>query len=225
MIRNILIVVVVVVAGVLGYIASRPSDMHIERSTRIQAPIELTFGLVNDLRAWEAWSPWERLDPDMEKTYSGPQAGQGAAYAWSGNDDVGKGSMEIVDSVQNEKVAIDLRFKEPFEDQALTTFTFEPDGDDATRVTWTMTGEYGFVEKAMTLFLDFDAMIGKDFEKGFSHLKEVAAEKLAEREKAAQEAEAEAMAKQAEAEAEDAENTDSAPRATGRRSEQHGQAF
>jgi len=171
MLKKILLVLVVIVAGFAAFVATRPSEFSVTRSITVSAPPSAVFPLVNDFHGWSAWSPWEKLDPAMKKTFSGPAAGKGAGYAWTGNDKVGEGRMTILDSKPDESVAIKLEFIKPFEETSDTTFTFQPQGS-ATQVTWTMAGRSGFIAKAFGVFMDMDAMIGKDLEKGLATLKE-----------------------------------------------------
>ena len=146
------------------YVSTRPSQFRITRSRTIGATPERLFALVNDFHEWAVWSPWEKLDPGMKRTYEGPSAGPSARYAWAG-DKAGAGSMEITDAKPGESVAIDLRFIKPFPANNKVLFSFEPDGG-GTRVTWTMDGQSNFVSKAFGVFVDMDKLVGKDFESG-----------------------------------------------------------
>jgi hypothetical protein len=173
MLKKILIGVVVVIGILLVVIVTRPAEYSIERSTTIATPAAVPFGLVNDFHAWESWSPWEKRDPDMKRTYQGPESGEGARYSWTGNDDVGKGRMTIVSSRPSEAIDIELEFIEPFASTSKTAFRFvETDG--STTVTWSMSGENDFMGKAFSLFMDMDAMIGGDFEQGLASMKALA---------------------------------------------------
>lgn len=173
MLKKIAIALALLVVVFIGVVASRPSRFHVERSARMAAPPDVVFWLINDFRRWPTWSPWEQLDPDMRREYSGEPMGKGAAYAWSGNDEVGTGSMRIVDSQPPTAVAIDLEFKEPWQATNATLFSIRPDADGS-RVTWGMDGENTFMLKAVGLFMDMDAMVGKDFEAGLDKLARVA---------------------------------------------------
>ena len=145
----------------------------VERSTTVDASAEQVYEEVVDFHRWRAWSPWEDLDPALNRTYSGPEQGPGAVYEWSGNRKAGSGRMEIVDAVPASRVAVDLRFLKPFKSRSTTTFTLEPEGA-RTRVTWTMTGERTLGLKVMGLFTSMDKLVGGDFEKGLARLKSVA---------------------------------------------------
>ena len=173
MLRAISIIVVVLLAGVLILAATRPDSFHVERSITIKAPPDKIFAAINDFHRWSAWSPWEKLDPAMKRTFSGAESGKGAAYAWEGNSKVGEGRMEIVDALPPSKVTIKLDFVKPLEGHDTAEFTMVPNGD-STNVTWTMNGQSPYVAKLMGVFLSMDTMIGKDFEAGLANLKAVA---------------------------------------------------
>jgi len=176
---------VLVVVAMVGWISSQPDTYRIERTASVDAPCGVVFELVNDFEHWEKWSPWQDLDPSQTQTYSGAEAGEGAITEWSGNEDVGKGRMEITESLEDERIGIDLRFIEPFESQARTRFDFEPNGS-TTRVTWTMEGRSdSLMEKAMGMMMDMDALIGADFEKGLTRLGHQASAEAKRREEAA----------------------------------------
>jgi uncharacterized protein YndB with AHSA1/START domain len=143
---------------------------RIARSTIIAAPPERITPHVEDFRAWEKWSPYEKLDPQMKKTFSGAERGEGASYAWQGNSKAGAGSMTIT-SATPQKIAIALNFTKPMRSQNTAEFTFEPDGV-GTRVTWTMIGPQNLMMKVMGVFMNMDKMIGQAFEEGLGTLKE-----------------------------------------------------
>jgi uncharacterized protein YndB with AHSA1/START domain len=169
MLKKIGVGAVVLVVGLLGVIATRPSTFEVKRSQKIAADPAAVFAFVSDFRQWPKWSPWEGLDPAMSTSYSGAESGKGAIYEWSGNDDVGTGRMEITAAQSPSSVTIDLEFMEPWPSTAETIFTLSPEGEGTT-VTWSMAGENDFMGKAMSLFMDMDAMLGGDFEKGLAAL-------------------------------------------------------
>jgi hypothetical protein len=170
MLKTMLIVLVALIVLVLIYAATRPDDFRVERSVVIAAPAEKIFPLIDTLQNWRAWSPYERKDPAMQRTYAGPASGIGAAYAWQGNKDVGTGRMEIVESTLPSKVRFKLDFAVPFEAHNEAVFALEPVAG-GTRASWTMTGASPFMFKLMGLFMNMDEMIGRDFETGLATLK------------------------------------------------------
>jgi hypothetical protein len=144
----------------------------VQRSTTVQAEPARVYEQVEDFHRWPTWSPWEELDPDMDRSYSGPEKGVGSVYAWSGNRKAGQGRMEITRADEPSEVHIDLQFIKPFKSSSVTTFVFTPEGD-RTNVTWTMTGPRTFGIKLMSLVRSMDKMVGPDFEKGLARLKQV----------------------------------------------------
>ena len=170
MLKKAALVVLAIVVVLVTVIAMRPPTYQVTRSTQVAASPAVAFAQVNDFHKWQGWSPWDKLDTNMKKTFDGPPVGTGASYAWTGNDKVGEGRMTITGSRPGQEVVIKLEFIKPWEATSVTTFTFVPDGPD-TRVTWNMVGNNNFVTKAMSLFSDMDGMIGKDFENGLAALK------------------------------------------------------
>lgn len=173
MLLIVLLVVGVLIVGVLALAATRPDTFRVERKATIEAPPEKVFALLSDFHRWEAWSPWEKRDPAMKRTHSGAASGKGAAYAWEGNREVGKGRMEITAASPPSHLTIQLDFLAPFECHNFAEFTLTPRGG-ATEVTWAMHGPSSFLFKLMGLFMNMDKMVGRDFEVGLANLAAVA---------------------------------------------------
>lgn len=173
MFKTIAIIIAVLVAGILLFAATKPDIFRVQRSTTIKAPPEKIFAHINDFRNWGAWSPYEKKDPAMKRTFGGATSGKGATYAWDGNKEIGQGSMEITESTAPSKVALKLDFVKPFEAHNVVDFTLEPKGE-STIVTWDMRGPAPYVAKIMHVFFDMDSMVGKDFEAGLANLKALA---------------------------------------------------
>jgi hypothetical protein len=167
-----LLIILTPLAALLVYAATRPNTLSVRRSIRIAAPPEAIFKHINDFHRWVAWSPYEKKDLTMKRTLSGAQQGRGALYAWDGNNDIGQGTMEIVESSPPSRVAIRLCFTRPFQGENDVLFALQPDGD-STAVTWSMTGKSTFMSKLIGIFLNMDKMIGNDFEAGLASLKAV----------------------------------------------------
>jgi hypothetical protein len=140
------------------------------RSKTMNAPAERIFEQIADFHNWTNWSPWEDVDPELKRLYSGPDSGKGAVYGWSGNRKAGQGRMEITEATHPSLVRVDLQFEKPFKSHNDTVFTIESEGSES-RVTWTMTGEKTFMTKVMGIFTSMDKMIGPDFEKGLERLR------------------------------------------------------
>jgi len=169
---TVLAIVAAAIVAVLAYAATRPDSFRIERSAVIKAPPEKIFGFVNDLHQWTGWSPWEKIDPALKRTYSGPQGGKGAAYAWEGNSKVGSGRMEITEAAPPSKIVIKLDFLKPFDAHNTAEFTFARQGD-ATTVTWAMYGPSPYISKVMGMVFSMDKMAGGQFEQGLANLKSI----------------------------------------------------
>ena len=176
MILAIGIGLVAVIALLLVVVALQPGELRVERRTTIDAPRQVVFPMVRDLHVFDAWSPFGKLDPNIQKTFSGAAQGKGAVYAWAGDRTVGSGRMEITDERPNERVTMRLDFITPFKATNTADFTLTPAGNGTT-VTWLMTGEKNFVSKAVGLFMNMDTMIGGEFEKGLAELKRLAEQK------------------------------------------------
>jgi uncharacterized protein YndB with AHSA1/START domain len=142
----------------------------VTRETTIDAPPARVYEEIADFHNWTHWSPWEDLDPDLKRTYSGSESGKGAAYAWSGNRKAGEGRMEITQATEPSKVRIDLAFLKPFKAQSEVLFTIAPDATGS-RVTWVIVGQKSLMTKVMGVFKSMDKMIGPDLDKGLSRLK------------------------------------------------------
>jgi hypothetical protein len=173
MLKTILVVVAVLIAGILVFAATKPDTFRVQRSISIKAPPDKIFSNIDDFHRWGAWSPYEIKDPAMKRTLSGAASGKGAVYEWDGDSNVGKGRMEITASTPPLKDTIKLDFVKPFEGHNIAEFTLEPKGD-VTNVTWAMYGPAPFLSKVMQVFVNMDTMIGKDFEAGLASLKALA---------------------------------------------------
>ena len=173
MIRTIAIIILALVGAVLVYALTQPDSFRVERSIVIKAPPEKIFAQINGFHQWEAWSPWEKIDPAIKRSYSGADNGKGAVYGWEGNKDVGQGRMEIVESTPSTGVLIKIDFMKPFEGHDMVQFTLQPQGD-TTKVTQAMYGPSPFVAKLMGLFFSMDKMVGQKYEEGLASLKAIA---------------------------------------------------
>jgi uncharacterized protein YndB with AHSA1/START domain len=173
MLKKIAIAVVVLIAAILAFAATKPDTFRVQRTANIKTTPEKIFPLINDYHQWGSWSPYEKLDPSMKRSYSGAATGQGAVYEWESEGGAGAGRMEILESTPPSKVEIKLDFTKPFETHNIVEFTLVPQGD-STNVTWDMQGPAPFLSKLMQVFFSMDRMVGGDFEKGLADMKAVA---------------------------------------------------
>ncbi|HXY57866.1 MAG TPA: SRPBCC family protein [Methylocystis sp.] len=151
-------------------IVMAPDRFRVTREGVVDAPPARVFALINELRSWEGWSPWAKLDPRRQMTYSGPAAGAGATLEWSGDAKVGAGRLTIADSRPNEAIDIKLEFFRPRKALNDAFFRLTPEGS-GTRVAWTITGRLNLVAKVTNLInSSCDKMIGPQFEQGLANL-------------------------------------------------------
>jgi len=172
MLNIILIIAGVAIVLFVIVVQLQPATFRITRTATMSAKPEAVFPQVNDFHNWSAWSPWAKLDPAMKQTYEGAATGTGAIYSWTGNKQVGEGRMTITDSRASDLVKIKLEFLKPFKATNITEFTFKPENSN-TQVTWSMFGHKNFMFKAVHMFLNMEKMVGRDFEKGLSQMKQV----------------------------------------------------
>ena len=173
MFKTIGLVAAAAIGALLAYAASRPDTFRVQRSIAIQAPAGKLFPMINDLRQFSAWNPYEKKDPAIRVSYRGAASGPGAGYDFEGNKEVGKGSIDIVDASAPAKVTMQLTMLEPFAGRNTVEFSLVPQGQ-ATSVTWAMHGPSPFLGKLIGVFMDMDHMIGRDFEAGLANLKTLA---------------------------------------------------
>lgn len=175
----ILLAIAAAVAALLAYAATRPDTFTVSRSIDINAAPEKIFPLLNNFEAWPGWSPYEKLDPAMQRTLGTITQGKGATYAWAGNGKVGAGNMELTASVPPALVALDLNMLKPIKANNKVTFTLTPSGRKTT-VTWAMEGQSPFIGKLMGVVMNMDKMVGGQFDEGLANLKAVAESRVSE---------------------------------------------
>jgi uncharacterized protein YndB with AHSA1/START domain len=169
----IVAILVVVILAIVAVALTRPDSFRVQRSIAIKAPPEKIFALIDDFHQWSAWSPYEKLDPGMKRTYGGAPSGVGATYSWESQGKAGVGGMEITKTSAPNLVTLSLNFTKPMKARNMVDFTLEPQGE-TTKVTWAMYGPSPLAAKVMGLFVSMDSLVGKDFETGLANLKAVA---------------------------------------------------
>lgn len=172
MFKKLFVVLLVLIVGFLGFVAMQPADFSVERSTTIKAPTAAVYEQINSFENFQTWSPWAKVDPEAKYDFEGPKAGVGSVMKWSGNEEVGAGSLAIVESDSKSGVKQKLTFTKPFQSENDVGLTMQAVSDSETKLTWSMSGTHNFVGKAMGLFMDMDQMIGSMYEQGLETLKE-----------------------------------------------------
>jgi effector-binding domain-containing protein/uncharacterized protein YndB with AHSA1/START domain len=171
--KILLIIVAAILAVVVLLGLTGPKEFRYERSTNIRAPQELVYKYVSSHAAMDKWSPWNEYDPNMTKALEGTDGTVGAKASWSGNDQVGVGSQTFTELVPNERVRAALVFTAPWQASNVVGFDLAASGD-STKITWSMEGENAFMARVMGVFMNMEAMVGKDFEKGLASVKALA---------------------------------------------------
>ena len=167
-----LIIIAILIFAFLVIASMKPNSFILRRSMDMKASTDEVFAQLNDFKNWGAWSPWEKMDPDLKRNFSGSASGKGAYYSWIGNKKVGEGNMEIIRSVPSSNIELNLNFLKPFKASNITEFKITPKGN-MTNVNWEMRGPLNLMMKIMHMFMDMDKMVGKDFEAGLANLKSI----------------------------------------------------
>lgn len=160
------------VGGLLFVASRKPDTFRVSRRATLAAAPEAVFAQVNDLVAWQGWSPWAKKDPTARAVFGSRTAGEGASFGWDGNNKVGKGAMTIMESIPSRQVRFRLDFEKPFKATNEALFTFTPVAE-GTEVVWTMTGTANLMSKVMDVLMNMDKMVGTDFEQGLANLKAI----------------------------------------------------
>ena len=160
-----------ILAIVAVVVALQPAAFVVERSVTIDAPAAAIYGHIASVRAMDVWSPWTKMDPQMQVVYDGPESGVGSRSSWEGPR-MGKGRVSVTAVRPDREIEMKLEMLAPMEGTNRVLFTLAP-ADRATAVTWHMEGRNGFVGKAFSLFGDMDAMVGGPFEQGLASLKQL----------------------------------------------------
>lgn len=178
MAKKIVLGLVLVLVLFAGYVLTRPNRFHYERSGVINAPADKVFPYISDFKQGSLWSPYEKTDPAMKKSYSGPEGAPGSIMEFE-SQEAGSGKLEMLTLVPNELVQIRLTMTKPFYGENLVEYKLTSEGS-GTRFTWSMSGENGFLGKLISVLIDCEKMIGKQFEEGISNLKALVESKSAE---------------------------------------------
>lgn len=171
--KIILAVLLLAIAGVCFLASKMPDDYRYSRSATMNASPDEIFVQVNNLQNWNNWSPWAKLDPNAKMTYEGPNEGNGAIMRWAGNMNVGEGSLTITSNRPGKLVQYQLDFLKPMKGTAKSEMTFEQAPENQTYVTWSMYGTSTFFEKVIGIVMNCEKMMNEQFDEGLANLKAV----------------------------------------------------
>ncbi|MCB1201930.1 MAG: SRPBCC family protein [Leptospiraceae bacterium] len=172
--KKVFLVIAVLIAGVAILAGVAKKEYSVQRQIEINKPHTEVFSYLKFLKNQDNFSVWAARDPNMKKEFRGTDGTIGFVSAWdSTNEEVGKGEQEIKKITENERIDYELRFLKPFESTEQAYFTTEATSDNSTVVTWGFNGKMPYPMNLMLLFMDFDAMLGKDFDSGLSKLKAI----------------------------------------------------
>jgi len=172
-IKKILLGIVLIIALLLVAGLFMRKDYMVERDIVIKKPNQVVFDYVKILKNQQNYSTWTNSDPNTKITYTGTDGTVGAVSAWSGNKDVGKGEQEIKKITEGQRIDVELRFIEPFEGRADAYFITEAIDSTQTKIKWGIKGEDKYPMNIMQLFINYDDMMGTQFEAGLKNLKTV----------------------------------------------------
>ena len=172
--KKVFLVIAVLIAGVAILAGVAKKEYSVQRQIEINKPHTEVFSYLKFLKNQDNFSVWAARDPNMKKEFRGTDGTIGFVSAWdSTNEEVGKGEQEIKKITENERIDLELRFLKPFESTEQAYFTTEATSENSTVVTWGFNGKMPYPMNLMLLFMDFDAMLGKDFDSGLSKLKAI----------------------------------------------------
>ncbi len=169
-----IIVIVIVALALLLLILHllAPKEAKLERSILINASKETVFPYILYFTKRDEWSPWMEMDPNVNTEMTGEDGTLSAVWSWQGNKKVGKGQQKNTNIVQNESVNTVVTFEEPWQSVADTYLRLE-EKEGGTLVKWGFSSKMSFPATIFGLFMNFDKVVGKDYEKGLNKLKKL----------------------------------------------------
>lgn len=166
--RTALVLVIVLLVYIVAAFFCK-SKVHVERSIAVKAEAATIFNQINTLKNWKNWSYWDNIDKNMKSVYSGPEAGVGAKHSWeSASDSVGKGTLTITKSEPNKFVETELAFEGM--GTSLGGWKINDSAGTVTVSTY-MDINVDFLFRPMMAMMNMDEMLGSDFNKSLSNLK------------------------------------------------------
>lgn len=173
MLKKIFLVLAVVVLALCIYAALQPAVFTIARSISIQATPEEIFPHINNSKKANDWMPWKDIDKEVMMVEMGPEEGIGSGSKWDSKGQMGTGQAVVVESIPNQKVVTQLTYTKPMAMTQLATVSLSGNEGGGTTVRWEVTGENSFMARLMCIFMNMDKVVGEQFEKGLTNLKNI----------------------------------------------------
>ena len=172
LLKKIILVIVAIILIFLVIALFVDRNYSVERNVIINKPIAEVFDYVRYLKNQDNFSKWAMMDPEMQKWYRGTDGQPGFVSAWkSEKKNVGAGEQEILRIEENKRIDYELRFLEPFESTQQAYITTTAIDSMQTRVAWGFNGHMAYPSNLMLLFMDFEEIVGDDFQTGLDKLK------------------------------------------------------
>lgn len=170
---KILLIVILSIFGLILLTALFvKKDYIVKRSISINRPKQAVYDYVKYLKNQNDFSVWAKIDPNMKIDYRGTDATVGFVSAWdSPVKEAGKGEQEITKISEGERIDYIIRFFKPMQSTDNAYIEFNSENDSTTSVTWAIYGNMKYPMNLSLLFMDMDAMLGKDLSSGLSNLK------------------------------------------------------
>jgi hypothetical protein len=170
--RYFAIVIAGIVALVLIVALFVKKEYSVERNIAINLPKQVVFDYVKYLKNQNNFSVWAKIDPNMNQNFRGTDGTVGFVSAWdSPVKEAGKGEQEITSITDGQRIDYVIRFFEPMKSTDNAFISFKAENDSVTTVVWGFYGKIKYPMNLMLLFMDMDAMLGKDLSGGLDNLK------------------------------------------------------
>jgi hypothetical protein len=168
--KSILVAIAIMVLTLWLGSLTLSEKWHFEKSISVNTTPNRIYQLTTDLKNWEKWSPWFALDINTKWTFSDSTFGVGAWYTWSSKESkVGAGKLTIIEAIENQSNKYIIEFEGM--DASKAGFILTPEGDNTTKVTWTLEGENKGIAKWFGLLMV--VFVGNDYEKGLENIKRI----------------------------------------------------
>lgn len=170
--RKIMIGVILILAAPFILALFMPAGYHIERTITINQSNQIIFAYLKMLKNHDDFSTWAQKDPDMQKEFHGTDGTVGFYTTWnSQKKEVGQGAQEIKKITEGSRIDYEMRFIKPFEATDTAYFTTSRVSENQTKVVWGFDGNMAYPMNLMLPFMDFETLIGSEFQTSLAILK------------------------------------------------------